>query len=90
MNKMKFFDKAQLILAISIIASFLIFVILFIIMSFTAEKVLNDDGLVDHLVYNKILENIYSMFVFIHLSFLTWFIARAITYSLRKKEYDSI
>lgn len=89
MDKTKFFDRTQLLLAISAIASFFIFIILFIVMSTTAETIYTEEGLVDHLVYNNVLESIFSIFVFIHLMMLTWFIARSITFRLREKEAET-
>ena len=89
MNKMKFFDKTQLILAISAIASFIVFVIIFIVMSATAETIYTEDGLVDHLAYNGVLESLFSIFVLAHLMMLTWFIARSITFKLREKEVET-
>ena len=85
MNELKLFDKAQLLLSISAIVSFLLGTVFFFAMQFTSQTLVNEEG-VSQIFYNPTLQGLYSFFIFAHLLAIVWFVARLITYQLRKKE----
>ena len=87
MNNLKIFDKAQFLILILTLASFLISIIFLIAMLFTGTPVI-EDGVIKEVTYNPTLQSLYSFFVFGHILGLVWFIGRLITYKLRKKEAD--
>ena len=89
MNELKRFDKYQLLIAILSASSFALSMVFFFIMYFTAQIVV-EDGELQKIVYDSTLQGIYSFFTFAYILGSVWFIARLLTYSLRKKEYDII
>ena len=88
MNKTKFLDRYQLILAIVAIATTLISTVLFIIMLVTATPVRDETGALQEITYIYPLQMVYSIFFLLQLTAITWFIARSITYKMRLKEKD--
>ena len=88
MNKLKFFDRPQLLIAIIGVASLALTVIIYLAMFITAQIVYNEQGIVETMIYDKTLQNLYTAFNGVHLLMVTWFIARAITFKLRQKEAD--
>ena len=89
MDELKRFDKYQLLIAILSASSFALSTVFFIIMYFTAQIVV-EEGELQKIIYNPTLQGIYSFFTFAYILGSVWFIARLLTYSLRKKEYDII
>ena len=89
MDELKRFDKYQLLIAILSASSFALSTVFFIIMYFTAQIVV-EEGELQKIVYDSTLQGIYSFFTFAYILGSVWFIARLLTYSLRKKEYDII
>ena len=88
MKQLKFFDRYQLIITIIGIAAFATAFIIFIPMFLTATLEYDEIKEVDVVVYNSILQALYSIFMFINFMALVWFIVRAITFKMRQKEYD--
>ena len=88
MNKSKYFDKYQLLLAIVTIASMIISTVLFIVMVITGTRVYDESGALTGITYNNILQTIFTMFFLTQLIALVWFLARTITYKMRLKEED--
>lgn len=88
MKELKFFDRYQLIIAIIGIGAFVTGLIIFVPMFLTATLEYDEIREMDIVVYNPILQAIYSVFMFINFLALVWFIVRAITFKMRKKEYD--
>ena len=88
MNNLKYLDRYQLIIIIVGIASFAASMVAFIVMLITATVVYNESGAIDSLAYNDIAVTIYGVFMLTHLTALTWFLARTLTYKLRIKEED--
>ena len=90
MKKLKFFDRPQLIIAIIGVAAFALAVTIFIPMFLTGKVIYDENGVMQTIEYNLILQSLYSVFSFINILALVWFIARAITYKMRVKEEDSL
>ena len=88
MNKSRYFDKYQLMIAIVAVAMAIISVILFIIMLLTSTITYDENGAISEIIYNNTLQMIYSIFFLGQLTALVWFIARTITYKMRIKEED--
>ena len=88
MNRAKYFDKCQLILAIVAVAATLMSTIFFIVMLITATPSYDETGAISEITYNYNIQMIYSIFFLTQLTALTWFIARTITYKMRMKEED--
>ena len=89
MNELKLFDKTQLLISISAIASLLLSTVFFFAMSFTSQTLVDEEGK-SQIFYNPTLQGLYSFFIFAHILAIVWFVARLITFKLRKKEYDLI
>jgi uncharacterized membrane protein len=90
MKRTRLFDKTQLIIAIIGVASFITTIVLYIPMFLTAEVYYNENGLVDKIEYNFIIQSIFSIFSILNILMLIWFIIRLITYKMRIKEEDSL
>ena len=88
MNKMKYFDKTQLLIVIIGLASLLMSFILFIVMLFTATPTYDENHILTDLTYNSIVLSIFAIFYLTHLVAVVWFVARSITYKMRVKEED--
>ena len=88
MNKMRFFDRYQLIIGITAVASAIISFILFIVMTLTGTRVYDENGILTGITFNTVLESIFSIFFLIQLTGIAWFIARAITYKMRVREEE--
>ncbi len=88
MNKSKYFDKYQLLLAIVTIASMIISTVLFIVMVITGTRIYDESGVLTGITYNNILQTIFMMFFLTQLIALVWFLVRTITYKMRLKEED--
>ena len=88
MNKSRYFDKYQLLLAIITAGGALVSFVLFIIMVLTGTRVYDENGALTGITYNNVLQTIFTMFFLTQLTALTWFIARTITYKMRVKEED--
>ena len=88
MNKPKFFDRYQLLIVIIGVACFINYIIVFSIAFMTAKATYKEPGVVDTVIYNPILQGIYSFFFFAHLLAILWFIIRAATFNMRIKEMD--
>lgn len=88
MNKLRFLDRPQLIIAITAVASLFISSILYIVSLITANVTYLDNGEIDTLTYNPTLFTIRGIFSLIHFLAVVWFIIRALTYRMRMKEYD--
>ena len=88
MKELKFFDRYQLIITIVGIAALMIGLTLFVPMFFTATIEYDEVKEMDVVVYNAVLQSLYSVFMFINFVCLVWFIVRALTFKMRKKEYD--
>ena len=88
MKEIKFFDRYQLIIAIIGVGAFLTAMIIFVPMFLTSTVQYDAEGVVETIVYNPVLQVFYSVFMLTHFLALTWFIVRALTFKMRKKEYD--
>ena len=90
MNKMKFFDRTQLLISIIGIAAFAISIAIFVPMFLTAKITYNESGAMESIEYNLVLQSIYSIFALTNVLALVWFVIRALTYKMRVKEDDSL
>ena len=90
MKRTRLFDKTQLIIAIIGVASFITTIVLYIPMFLTAEVYYNENGIVDKIEYNFIIQSIFSIFSILNFLMLIWFVIRLITYKMRIKEEDSL
>ena len=90
MNKMKFFDRAQLLICIIGVSAFATSIIVFIPMFLTGTIIYDEEGVMKTIEYNVVLQTLYSVFTFINVGAIVWFIARAATYKIRVKEEDSL
>lgn len=88
MKELKFFDRYQLIITIVGIAALMIGLTIFVPMFLTATIEYDEVKEMDVVVYNAVLQSLYSVFMFINFVCLVWFIVRAATFKMRKKEYD--
>jgi uncharacterized BrkB/YihY/UPF0761 family membrane protein len=88
MKELKFFDRYQLIITIVGIAALMIGLTIFVPMFLTATIEYDEVKEMDVVVYNAVLQSLYSVFMFINFTCLVWFIVRALTFKMRKKEYD--
>ena len=88
MKELKFFDRYQLIITIVGIAALMIGLTIFVPMFLTATIEYDEVKEMDVVVYNAVLQSLYSVFMFINFICLVWFIVRALTFKMRKKEYD--
>ena len=88
MKELKFFDRYQLIITIVGIAALMIGLTIFVPMFLTATIEYDEVKEMDVVVYNPVLQALYSVFMFINFTCLVWFIVRALTFKMRKKEYD--
>ena len=84
---MKFFDKWQKIILIGLGVSGFLMVVFYIAMVMTAKVVEGtEEYLIPQYEYNYTYQVFYSAFFFVQLAFGTWFLARLITFKMRKKE----
>ena len=88
MKELKFFDRYQLIITIIGIAALMVGLTIFVPMFLTATIEYDEVKEMDVVVYNAVLQSLYSVFMFINFTCLVWFIVRALTFKMRKKEYD--
>ena len=88
MKELKFFDRYQLIIIIVGIAALMIGLTIFVPMFLTATIEYDEVKEMDVVVYNAVLQSLYSVFMFTNFVCLVWFIVRALTFKMRKKEYD--
>ena len=88
MNKVRYFDKCQLIIAIIGLSSMLISFVLFVVMTLTGTRVYDENGILTGITYNNVLQSIFAIFFLAQLTAMVWFIARSITYKMRVKEED--
>ena len=88
MNKMKYFDKYQLLLAITAIGAILVSLSLFVAMVLTGTRIYDENGALVGITYNNVLQVIFTIFFLTQLIAVVWFIARTVTYKLRVKEED--
>ncbi len=83
---MKYFDKWQKLIVIGAGVSLFLMIVFYMAMVATSTPVLNDVGDVVDIKVDLRLQLFYSTFFFMQLAFGAWFIARSITYGMRKKE----
>ena len=83
---MKYFDKWQKFIVIGASVSLFLMIVFYMAMVATSTPVLNDVGDVVDIKVDLRLQLFYSTFFFMQLAFGAWFIARSITYRMRKKE----
>ena len=88
MNSLKYFDKYQLLLAISAASGALISFVLFVVMVLTGTRIYDENGILTGITYNNVLQSIFTIFFLIQIIAIVWFIARTITYKMRVKEED--
>ena len=86
MKENRLFDRYQLILIIAAIAMLTTSFIVFVPMYLTATVQYDEAGVVETIVYNRVLQGLYGAFFLLHLIALLWFILRLATFKLRKKE----
>ena len=87
MNKIKLFDKVQLLIAIFTASFFLVSIIVYFAMAITSQVVVEEEN-IQKIVYNPTLQGLYSFFVFGHLLGVVWFVTRLMTFKMRRKEAD--
>ena len=83
---MRYFDKWQKFIVIGAGVSLFLMIVFYMAMVATSTPVLNDVGDVVDIEVDLRLQLFYSTFFFMQLAFGAWFIARSITYGMRKKE----
>lgn len=88
MNKMKYFDRYQLLIGIVAIASMLVSFVLFIVMVLTGTRIYDENGALTGITYNNIIQVIFTIFFLLQLIAIIWFVARTLTYKMRVKEED--
>ena len=90
MNRLKYFDKYQLLITIIGLAMLLVAVVLFIVMLFTATPTYDESGHLTTIEYNFTIQTVLMIFYLLHITAVVWFLARSITYKLRIKEEDAL
>ena len=88
MNRTKYLDRYQLLIAIIGLSTLLIAVALYVVMIFTATVTYNESGAIDTITYIAPLQIVQACFVLIHMAAAAWFIIRSITYRARINEED--
>ena len=88
MNKMKYFDRYQLLIGIVAIASMLVSFVLFIVMVLTGTRIYDENGALTGITYNNIIQVVFTIFFLLQLIAIIWFVARTLTYKMRVKEED--
>lgn len=83
---MKYFDKWQKLIVIGAGVSLFLMIVFYVAMVSTGTFVYDENGFVVDLEVDLRLQLFYSTFFFMQLAFGAWFIARSITYGMRKKE----
>lgn len=83
---MRYFDKWQKFIVIGACASLFLMIVFYIAMVSNATPITDENGIIVELEVNYTLQLFYSTFFFVQLAFGVWFIARSITYGMRKKE----
>ena len=86
---MKYFDKLQMVLTIAGISCLILAFIFQIYMTLTATPIY--DAETNQLVgyqYLVVPQTLFTIFAFTHVALIAWFIARSITYKMRKKERE--
>ena len=89
MKRLKFFDRYQFIITIVGVAAFALAATVFIPMFLTGKVIYDEEGVMQTIEYNIVLQSLYSVFSFINVLALVWFIARAVTFKMRVKEEDN-
>ena len=84
---MKYFDKWQKLIVIGAGVSLFLMIVFYVAMVSTGTFVYDENGFVVDLEVDLRLQLFYSTFFFMQLAFGAWFIARSITYGMRKKEW---
>ena len=90
MNRLKYFDRYQLIITIVGLLTAALSIIVFVTMLFTATIVYDENGVFSDLIYNNTLVTIYACLTLAQLTTLVWFGARTITFRMRRKEEDTL
>lgn len=85
---MKYFDRLQLIITIAGISCLVLTLVFQVITTLTATPIYDEMGLLEGYDYELIPQTFLSIFTFAHIGLLTWFIARSITFQMRKKEWE--
>lgn len=89
MMKPKPFDLYQRIIVIVGIISFTLSIIFYVWMISTAEpQYVMDADIIEGYTYAPIPSALYSIFTFLNLTMIVWFVLRLITYKMRLKEYE--
>ena len=88
MNKSRYLDRYQYLLAIIGIASLAVSMVFFFVMLFTATPTYAETGELVDLQYNNTIQIIHACTVLIHLTVSVWFISRTITFKMRLKEEE--
>ena len=88
MNSPKYFDKCQLLLAISAASGALISFVIFVVMVLTGTRIYDENGILTGITYNNVLQSIFTIFFLIQIIAIVWFIARTLTYKMRVREED--
>ena len=83
---MKYFDKWQKFIVIGAGVSLFLMIVFYVAMVSTGTFVYDENGFIVDLKVDLRLQLFYSSFFFMQLAFGAWFIARSITYRMRKKE----
>ena len=83
---MKLFDKTQMILSICGVATLILSLITFVITIMTATPIYDENNALVKMVYLDVPQTLFTIFFFICLASSVWFLARLITYKMRKKE----
>ena len=83
---MKYFDLWQRIITIVGVASFALSVVFLVWNSASATPVYNESGAIVEFKYQVLPQTLFSIFTFLNILCLIWFVARSITYKMRIKE----
>ena len=85
---MKLFDKYQKIITITGLACFALSSIFYVWMVITATPLYDESELIVGYDYQVVPNSLYSIFAFLHIACVVWFVIRLLTYKTRLKEYE--
>ena len=87
---MRLFDKTQIIISICGVASSILTLIFLVVCLLTATPVYDENNVLVKIVYLDVPQAFLSIFFFLSAASTVWFIARLVTYKMRKKEATKV
>ena len=83
---MKYFDRIQKIIALTMVITLGLVLVFLIINTAGAKPIYDENEVLVDIEYPVVSQALLSVFIFLHIAAVTWFIARSITIKMRLKE----